>query len=172
MPSSEKCELRSYCHNGHLFDAPNTYLTKDPKPYRQCRQCARDRKARYRAEDEARVLKIGVESMARRRARNPTRFDDNRRSATLKFHYGLTVHQYDQMLIDQGGLCAICRRPEHAKLRDGRTKRLAVDHDHHTGAIRGLLCSACNRALGYFDDDISNLSKAAEYLTKPAANAA
>lgn len=54
--------------------------------------------------------------------------------------YGLTAAQYDALLALQGGRCAICRaRP--------RSKRLAVDHDHASGAVRGLLCSRCNHEL-------------------------
>jgi hypothetical protein len=54
--------------------------------------------------------------------------------------YGLTSADYDTLLEAQGGKCAICRgRPQ--------SKRLAVDHDHNTGAVRGLLCSRCNHDL-------------------------
>jgi len=54
--------------------------------------------------------------------------------------YGLSTHEYDELLASQGGKCAICRgRP--------KSKRLAVDHDHGTGAVRGLLCSRCNHDL-------------------------
>lgn len=71
--------------------------------------------------------------------------------------YGISVGQYDQMVNNQKGLCAICNNPE--------TKRkLSVDHDHKTGVIRGLLCTKCNLGLGYFKDDPTQLMKAAEYL--------
>jgi hypothetical protein len=74
--------------------------------------------------------------------------------------YGLTVAEYDALLEAQGGGCAICGRPP------GR-KRLHVDHDHETDAIRGLLCSPCNRAIGLLRDDPEVARRAAEYLTPP-----
>ncbi len=62
--------------------------------------------------------------------------------------YGITVEQYDAMLRQQNGLCAICGRAP-------KRFRLAVDHDHETGEIRGLLCTRCNLGLGWFRDDPS-----------------
>lgn len=73
--------------------------------------------------------------------------------------YGLDEMQYQQMLAAQGGCCAIC-----GGLR-GKYK-LAVDHDHTTGVVRGLLCQPCNRALGYFKDSPSVLQAATTYLQK------
>lgn len=64
------------------------------------------------------------------------------------------------MLADQGGLCAICRQPE----RTARNQVLAVDHDHSTGEVRGLLCSHCNRAVGLLADDPARLIRALAYL--------
>ena len=72
--------------------------------------------------------------------------------------YGLSVERYEQMLDEQGHVCAICGDPETT----GR--RLAVDHDHSTGQVRALLCQACNTALGKFRDSPALLLKAAEYL--------
>lgn len=63
----------------------------------------------------------------------------------------------------QEGLCAICHQPETVKYGD-RVKDLAVDHDHETGEVRGLLCNNCNRALGMFGDSAERLLAAARYL--------
>ena len=71
--------------------------------------------------------------------------------------YGITVEEYNKLLISQGGLCCICYRPP-------RKRRLAVDHNHRTGQVRGLLCANCNRGLRWFYDDPVKLRKAAEYL--------
>lgn len=60
--------------------------------------------------------------------------------------FGLTEEQYDQMLVQQNGVCKICERPSR-----GRCSRLAVDHDHKTGKIRGLLCMVCNTRLGFLE---------------------
>jgi hypothetical protein len=53
---------------------------------------------------------------------------------------GFTAEDYDRLLAAQGGGCAICKAPP-------KTRRLHVDHDHKTGAVRGLLCHRCNRGL-------------------------
>lgn len=65
----------------------------------------------------------------------------------------------------QKNVCAICLKPERVKLH-GTVKSLAVDHDHKTGQVRGLLCSSCNLGLGRFHDSITNLERAAEYLRR------
>jgi Recombination endonuclease VII len=83
----------------------------------------------------------------------------------LRQTFGLSVKQYEAMLNEQDGKCAICRCPERIK-RNGRLKALAVDHCHGTGAIRGLLCSDCNTGIGKLKDDPAVLRKAADYLEK------
>lgn len=83
----------------------------------------------------------------------------------LKRHYGIGFDEYKQMFESQDGKCAICRgietRVDH---RTKKVSRLAVDHDHKTGAIRGLLCHSCNNALGSFKDDRDLLRAAVAYL--------
>jgi fructose-1,6-bisphosphatase len=66
-------------------------------------------------------------------------------SRQLKRNFGITLAEYDQMLEDQHGICAICGGVNP----DG--KRLAVDHDHETGKVRGLLCTSCNTRLGFLE---------------------
>jgi hypothetical protein len=79
----------------------------------------------------------------------------------LKRTYGLSKDEFDAMLAEQNGKCAICKAeaPAHHK------KRLNVDHCHTTGMIRGLLCDACNRGLGLFKDNPELLHKAIQYLS-------
>jgi hypothetical protein len=66
----------------------------------------------------------------------------------------------------QGGVCKICAKPETAKKHKDTSepRSLAVDHCHVEGHVRGLLCTACNTALGKFNDDASALRRAADYL--------
>jgi hypothetical protein len=71
--------------------------------------------------------------------------------------YRLTAADYDKLLSEQGGRCAIC-----GALPAG--KRLAVDHDHNTGQVRGLLCSRCNFGIGFLGDSSANCRSAAGYL--------
>lgn len=76
--------------------------------------------------------------------------------------YNITLEDCDTLFQLQGGVCAICGKPETS----AKVSNLAVDHNHINGSIRGLLCNKCNRGLGYFEDDITILSKAIEYLKK------
>jgi hypothetical protein len=84
--------------------------------------------------------------------------------------YGLSIEEYEARVDGQGGLCKICRQPEtritrpNAKVPLKFTPRLAVDHDHRTGKIRGLLCHKCNVGLGNFNDNKELLLAAYKYL--------
>lgn len=98
---------------------------------------------------------------------------DNIRRYNLWNNYGITVEQYDAMLEEQGGVCAICGKPETTLTSDGTgVKRLAVDHDRSCcpgrrscgKCLRGLLCSSHNTGLGKFHDSIEELEAAIEYL--------
>jgi len=93
--------------------------------------------------------------------RNP----DLYRNSTLKGKYGITLEKYEEMLEAQDGVCVICEQPEKAvDNRTGLLRNLAVDHCHDTGEIRGLLCSCCNRAIGYFRHNSNIALRAALYL--------
>ena len=94
------------------------------------------------------------------RAKSPAKDKARRRRHRLKKAFGITIEQYDEMFKKQGGCCAICG---DTNIKYGR--RLAVDHHHKTKKVRGLLCNQCNRALGYFQDDINNLASAIKYLS-------
>jgi hypothetical protein len=84
------------------------------------------------------------------------------RNNTLKNKFSITLVQYNEMFEKQGGLCAICKqKQEQISLR---YKNLAVDHNHKTGKIRGLLCSKCNKAIGLLNDDFSIVEAALNYL--------
>lgn len=77
--------------------------------------------------------------------------------------YGLEPGDYDRLYRHQGGRCAICQRAT------GRSKRLAVDHDHKTGEVRGLLCSTCNRFVGRLRDSAVAFARGCVYLADPPA---
>jgi len=77
--------------------------------------------------------------------------------------YGITEMEYWSLLYVQEGKCAICRQPETATYR-GKVRRLAIDHDHWTGVVRGLLCSSCNLAIGLFKESPETLWKALAYV--------
>jgi hypothetical protein len=72
----------------------------------------------------------------------------------LMRRYGIGADDFDRMVVEQGGVCAICGRPDPEH----------VDHDHETGEVRGILCFNCNGGLGQFRDDVDALRSAAVYL--------
>lgn len=82
----------------------------------------------------------------------------------LKRRFGLSIAQYEAMADTQNGVCAICKQPERSLDKDGGPRRMPVDHCHTTGKVRGLLCTACNRALGLFKDSPDILASAISYL--------
>lgn len=71
-------------------------------------------------------------------------------------NFGINTEIYEEMLAEQSGVCAICKRPP-------KNNRLSVDHDHDTGAIRGLLCPPCNRSIEWYIYLNGNIK---EYLEK------
>jgi hypothetical protein len=99
----------------------------------------------------------------RAKANRKRHYEDNKqhsleysRNYTLKRKYNLTEEEYSVMLEKQGGTCAIC----FSKC----TRALAVDHEHATGRVRGLLCNNCNRGIGHLKDDVAILVSAIKYL--------
>ena len=89
--------------------------------------------------------------------------DNNQNKAKnsyYRYQYGITLEQYNQMFVDQNGVCAICGNMQ----KDGRS--LCVDHSHMDNHVRGLLCLDCNSGIGHLKDDINLLLKGIEYLNK------
>ncbi len=79
-----------------------------------------------------------------------------KRANELKHRYGISLEQYELILASQNGVCAICRKKPKGLL--------CVDHCHTTGMVRGLLCTKCNTALGFYDDDPDRTQAATDYL--------
>ena len=74
----------------------------------------------------------------------------------IKRNYGITLEDYHRMYENQDGVCAGCKQPSEVKFH--------IDHDHHTGRVRGLLCGNCNKALGLLHDNPNTLKNLIEYL--------
>jgi hypothetical protein len=79
-------------------------------------------------------------------------------SSKMKYNYGITLDDYNCMYKLQLGVCMICNQAET------NGKRLAIDHDHSTGKVRGLLCNHCNIGLGKFFDNPQLLQSAINYI--------
>lgn len=113
-----------------------------------CKVCARASNAdRFKRNGKkyTAAAKLRVQS-------DPERFKADRRRYKLKSLYGITPNEYDQLLASQAGVCAICKSAE--RLKHGV---LAVDHDHGTGEVRGLLCFNCNASLGKLEEHLDSL---------------
>jgi len=84
------------------------------------------------------------------------------------FQYGITFTDYKNILLKQGGVCAICKCSEKTKKGngDGKARSLSIDHDHKTGKVRGLLCANCNSALGLIGENVNRLATMIEYLSR------
>jgi hypothetical protein len=99
-----------------------------------------------------------AERQRKMRDKDPEKTARQRKKHNLS-RYGINVEQYDQMLLDQGGVCLSCSKT----CVTGQP--LSVDHCHETGKIRGLLCRKCNSALGLLNDDPELVNRALLYLT-------
>lgn len=128
---------------GRAKPTTNTYWYKDGKRkdglFPLCKEC----KIKYDQERYERTKDVAKQRMRTNRLAQ----------------FGLTPEQYEEMLEAQSGGCAICGTPEGYA-----GKRLAVDHDHQTGEVRGLLCDRCNLVLGKMEDNPELLQQAATYL--------
>lgn len=139
----------------------NRKNSKDGKR-NDCRACTweRERKRRERPEVHARMLE--TQRIRRKRDYDP----EVARDWNLRGKFGITHADYEAMLAQQGGSCAVCGG-------DNGGKHLHVDHDHTCcsgsrrscgNCIRGLLCSGCNMGLGLLNDSLENLRAAIKYL--------
>jgi hypothetical protein len=136
---------------------------------------------RYRATEKGRLK---VREVASRHRRSESGRENVNASARARYSknkdkiagrrlkkFGITTEVYDAMHSAQGGLCAICRRPEMARAtRSKNAKRLAVDHDHVTGKVRALLCSFCNTAIGLMGENPDRVESVAGYLRMHSNN--
>ena len=113
-----------------------------------CKSCDKQ----YREANKEKLLQKAKDSY-----HNKT--DCEKRTPALQRKYGITHQDYLNMLQDQDGQCAVCGLPEE----NNHKGRLCVDHNHHTGKVRGLLCHNCNRSLGLLGDDVEVLYNLYKY---------
>lgn len=163
--------LKSYCVDCKKALQRESYLRVGGKnPLTHCSRCGEERDGAHpaycaecwRIKREERRLQpcatCGAERTPGER-RSPSYCDRCSRERWLVKKYGLTLDQFDALLARQDGRCAICRDESNGRMWH-------VDHDHNTGAVRGILCDKCNRGLGHYDEDAALLIKAAEYLER------
>ena len=126
----------------------------EPLPPRQCKDCPPDQAGpiEQRGRCTAHYRRWRKQRTAQQYARNVTK-------------YGITMENYQQIYEAQGRRCAICR------IATGAAKRLAVDHDHETGEVRGLLCAPCNRYLARLKNSPEAFARGLAYFIDPPARA-
>lgn len=95
-------------------------------------------------------------------ASHAERYRQKTRDVHLLKTYGISEADYNLIHVAQGGCCKICGQPQ-------LTQWLAVDHDHKTGRVRGLLCSRCNLAVGWFED-LDHVERIMDYLSAARDN--
>ena len=88
-----------------------------------------------------------------------SRSRDDARSRQIYTRYRMSLDDWDQVFAAQGKRCAICFTTEPVN-----GLNWCVDHDHRTGAVRGILCPRCNSAIGFLNDDAELLARAADYI--------
>jgi Recombination endonuclease VII len=121
----------------------------------QCIPCYSERVNQRNQTPEARAGK--QRAYRRQRDADPDEFRRRQREYALRYKYGLEWERFEAMLKRQDHRCAIC----------GGSEPLVHDHDHDTGASRGLLCRRCNAGLGMFGDNLGLLEAATAYLRAP-----
>ena len=123
---------------------------------RECTECGEFKPAhQYSLEKDKRAFG-GIAMRSKCRPCNET----IKYKSFIKRTYGITYEDYEKMLDNQKGCCAICK----SRISSARTSRLYVDHCHSTMKVRGLLCSSCNHGLGLFKDSPSLMKRAINYL--------
>jgi hypothetical protein len=103
---------------------------------------------------------------AKHKARKRSEDRESYRDGHLRRKYKITSSEYIRKLLEQKGVCAICGNPETRTDQYGRVSEYQVDHNHKTDEVRGLLCFACNTAIGNMKEDVNRLQSAIDYLNK------
>jgi hypothetical protein len=141
------------CPQGHIVPRHTTSYG--------CVTCQRDARKRSRLKGGDREERYRQTQLKKNRAKyaQSKAHREKVRGEGFKRMYGITLKEYERLLISQKGKCNICGIHESFEV-----KRLAVDHSHDSGKVRGLLCQKCNLMLGKFDENLDKLSQAAKYL--------
>ena len=145
MATYLKCTICSV--DEYVVDGKSLYFTKDKqKKYgfrMQCKECRSIISKEWKSKNEN---IINIKNASRR----------------MVARYGISIQDYNNMLKNQDGVCAICGTSKLSKNKS----RFAIDHCHHTGIVRGLLCTNCNSGIGKLKDNPDIVIKAYNYLIR------
>src|ERR1039458_4622049 len=189
MSKRETIDGKFKCSKCKEFKFPNRFSKRKNGFKSQCKACVSKLNAIYREQhneqlkekriqNQDKVKKYQIKNKEKIEAkaklwRKTIAGKRSLKSIDLKKHYGITLEQYEKMLLLQNGICLLCKQPFDL-LGDFNKNSPVVDHDHNccNGAktcgncIRGIIHSSCNLALGNFNDDSVLLRLAAEYIEK------
>lgn len=127
-----------------------------------CKQCCRDAMSKYRQiKPQTRKLWDAAhkEKIRQYSKTYNEKTKESRRIKSLQKRYGLSIEQYNLLLVAQNNGCAICGSTNN-------NRPLFVDHNHTTGELRALLCSTCNSALGMLNENVELILKMVDYINK------
>lgn len=151
------CKIHGELQIADVYQQYSRY--KDKKyPYWLCKECTKEKKKRLYKLDPKKHIAYARNTQKRYREKTMKRQNEYH---VLKH---MPLDDYENLLSRQNNKCAICKLQETAKHQNGKTKRLAIDHFHENGKVRGLLCGKCNTAIGLFNDSIRLLESAIKYL--------
>ena len=140
--------------DGHRGECKSCSREKNRRNYWKNRDAIIERVRQWRIENPEKYAAL----QRRTKERNPDRVRASNRRGHLERKYGLSLEDFDFLVIAQNNLCALCGRPDEQGLH--------VDHDHITGRVRGLLCGKCNKAIGLLDEDPALFAAAVLYLER------
>lgn len=124
-----------------------------PNPRKTCKKC----RQKNRVYTDEHRLKRRIYAFNQRQSEG---YFENRKNNDLIRNYNIDLNIYNNMLKNQDNKCVICENEFK------NSKNIHVDHNHTTGAVRDLLCSKCNTALGMFYENVKSLENAIKYLKK------
>jgi len=143
--------------NRCLVDTDDFY--KNDKTCRKCRLAYQKNYFQQNKEKKRKSVRDNLNSII---TLESGRSYTKRKKKKLKEKYQLTLSEYDDLLENQGFRCKICDKAIFDVV--GEKATAYVDHCHHLGSVRGILCNNCNTGLGHFRDDPKLLQKAIEYV--------
>lgn len=154
---AESLDWRTYVNDVYeLFtDRKVCCVCKEEKPKTDFNVCGKNQHTRRP------WLSAHCKECGKERSKDYNRSNQHRqRAKRYARRYGITITEYEKLLLDQNERCAICCSVEPGS----HFNYFSIDHDHATGEVRGLLCDHCNRGLGYFRDDPEILRAAIGYV--------
>ena len=163
----EKCP--NYKPKNVIYPRPFSHLTPDGMKW--CTRCGQYKPKNsdftHSTQSKDGLLSVCKKCHKERKKENPLH-KVWEHATRIKKTYGITLIQFDELLKKQNGNCALCKKPLDIIMGSNKRKarKPAIDHNHKTGKIRGLLHGKCNSGLGLFDEDIEKLQHAVEYLKK------